>query len=94
MRLPLLMRTIILSGSALLLAGCGTFTGSLGVDLKAIKECQRLQHQMSVPPITEDSNYRDLSAEAGGEIDKGNRAQAARTTCENKVIEKYGKAGQ
>lgn len=84
-----LMRIAILSALALTLAGCATSPGKLDVDLKAIKECQRLQRQMAVAEIGEDSDYRELSAEALAEIAKSNRAQAARTACENKVIEKY-----
>lgn len=82
----------ILSGLALILAACATSPGKLDVDLQALKECQRLQRQMAVGQIGEDSDYRELSAEALAEIAKGNRTQAARTACENKVIEKYRNA--
>lgn len=87
-----LTRAAILSASVLTLAGCDTLSGKLSVDLEALKECQRLDRKMAVPSIEEDSDYRELSAEALAEIAKGNRAQADRTKCENGVIEKYKNA--
>ena len=83
---------LILSGLVLMLTGCASSPGHLAVDLKALKECQRLGNQASLPDITEDSDYRNLSAAALGQLNKANRGIAARTRCENSVIEKYGAA--
>lgn len=90
-----LTRPTILSVLALTLGGCAQSMGKLAVDLKAsIEQCQRLGGPVSVSEIGEDTDFRDLSVEAGAAIDKANRQDAARTRCENGVVAKYAKANQ
>jgi hypothetical protein len=79
----------ILSLSGLMLASCAHSPGSLGVDLKALQECRRLEHRQSLPEITADSDYRDLSAASLGELQKDRMSTKARDNCENKVMQKY-----
>ena len=87
-----LISTTILSASALMLAGCASSPGKLAVDLDALKECQKLDHPLTLAQIGEDSDYRNLSAEALGEIKKANLARARRLKCEDSVIQKYKEA--
>lgn len=77
---------------AMTTAGCARFSGSLHVDVKALKECRKLTPGMKVAPITGDADYRALSAEAGGELKKGNKAIARRDKCDDSVIDKYASA--
>lgn len=88
----LLTLTIILSASATMLAACATSPGNLAVNLQALKECQKLDHKLKVEEIGADSDYRNLSAEALGEIAKANQERAARLNCQNRVIQKYKEA--
>lgn len=78
---------------ALMLAGCARFMGKLDVDLSALKECRRLTPDMKVPEIDRDTDYRALSAGAGGTIKKGNKAIVRRNKCDDGVIAKYKSAG-
>lgn len=76
---------------ALPLLNCAGSMGSLQVNLQALKECQKFAGPVKVKPIADDTDYRDLSADAGGAIAQANRKDAARTRCENKVISDYRK---
>lgn len=78
-----------LSALGLTLAACATSPGRMAVDLQAFKECQRLEMPLKAPNINPDTDYRDLSSESLGAIAKARQAQAARSACENTVIEKY-----
>ena len=90
MRYPL--RLAILSALiAPTLCGCAGSLGKLDVDLAALKECQRLKGPVPVPQIA-DSDYRVLSAQALAQLKKANGKDAARTRCEQNVIDKYAKA--
>lgn len=93
MRCRPLLKLAILSGLVPMLPGCAGSLGKLNVDLKALKECQRLDGSRSTPSITEDTDYRDLAADALAHMNKANAASARRTKCENDVIAKYAKAG-
>lgn len=90
-----LRTALILSASAMLLAGCAHSPGMLDVDLQALKECRRLDPTVPGPgpSIRNDSDYRDLSPEALAALKKANDGTARRNACENKVIEKYKNAG-
>lgn len=86
------LQLAICSALALMLAGCADSMGKLGVDLAALKECRKLTPKMAVSEIGQETDYRVLSAESGGTINKGNKALARRDRCDDKVIESYGKA--
>jgi hypothetical protein len=47
---------------------------------------------VSPPSIEADTDYRKLSADALARLNKANRGSAARTRCEQKVIDDYAKA--
>jgi uncharacterized protein YerC len=87
-----LLRLAILSLLALTLAGCARSTGRLSVDLTALKECRKLTPRLQVSAIESGSDYRALAAEAGGTIQKGNKAIARRNRCDDKVIGSYAAA--
>lgn len=74
-------------------AGCARFMGKLDVDLSALKECRKLTPKLTVSEIEEPTDYRALSAESGGTIQKGNKAINRRNKCDDKVIESYKEAG-
>jgi hypothetical protein len=93
MRYRRLLQLATLSVLVLTSAGCARFSGKLDVDLTALKECRKLTPGMKVAPIGEDADYRALSAEAGGALNKGNKAVARRNNCDDKVIDKYATAG-
>lgn len=86
------LQLAMLFASALMLADCARFSGNLSVDLKGLKECRKLTPALKVSPIGETSDYRALSAEAGGELNKGNKAIARRNRCDDNVIDRYAKA--
>ena len=94
MRCRSLLRLATLLLLAPIVSGCGAFMGkgSLDVDLEALKECRRLTPNMKVSEISETTDYRTLSAESGGTINKGNKAIQRRNKCDDKVIEKYATA--
>lgn len=92
MRSRLFRLLATLSVLALTSAGCARFMGNLDVDLTALKECRKLTPIMKVAPIGEDADYRALSAEAGGELNKGNKAIGRRNKCDDKVIDSYATA--
>lgn len=87
-----LLRLAILSSSALTLIGCAGSPGKLSVDLQAIKECQRLGGQVAVPEIGPKTDYRVLSAQALGQVNKANVGAAKRTICEDEVVDEYANA--
>lgn len=82
----------ILLLSALTSAACARFTGKLDVDVSAFKECRKLTPRLQVSEIESDVDYRALAAEAGGAIDKGNKALDRRDRCDDKVIGSYATA--
>lgn len=93
-RFPQSARSATLSLLTLLtLSGCATSPGKLSVDLSAVKECQKLGGPVEVPLI-KGSDYRTLSAQALGQINKANVGEARRTNCEDGVVDDYAKAGQ
>lgn len=76
-----------------MLAGCARSSGKLSVDLKAsLKECRKLTPGMRVSEIVSESDYRSVTAEALGVVNKGNKAIARRDRCDDKVIESYAAA--
>lgn len=75
-----------------MLAGCARSLGKLDVDLTALKECRRLTPSLQVSKIESESDYRVVTAEALGVVNKGNKAIARRNRCDDKVIEKYATA--
>lgn len=77
----------------LTLTGCASSPGNLSVNLSAVKECQKLGGQVEVPQI-KGSNYRTLSAQALGQINKANSGEAKRTDCEDGVVDDYANAGK
>ncbi len=83
-----------LSLSALTLSACATSPGRLGVDLTAIKECQKLGGPVAVPEITRKSDYRVLAAQALGQLHKANSGAEKRSDCEDDVIDDYANAGK
>jgi predicted small secreted protein len=89
-----LLRLAILFALALTLAACDTLQGKgkLDVDLAALKECRKLTPGMRVSEIGSESDYRALSAEALGTINKGNKAIDRRNRCDDKVINGYATA--
>lgn len=86
-----LLTASILSASAMLLAACATSPGRLGVDLRGLKECRRLDPKVQSPDIGPDSDYRDLSPEALAALKKANDGTGRRNACEDRFIGKYGK---
>ena len=87
------LRLATLSALATTLAGCASSLGKLTVDLSGLKECRRLTPPASLPPVGEDSDYRDLAAQGFGQLNKTNKAIAARNRCDDKVINDYAKVG-
>lgn len=75
-----------------MLAGCARSLGKLDVDLTALKECRKLTPNLQVSEIESESDYRVVTAEALGTVNKGNKAIARRNRCDDKVIEKYATA--
>ena len=92
-KIPLPLLLAILSVLVLMLPGCATSPGKLTVDLSALKECRRLGPRQPVPRIDADTDYRTLAAEALAGLNKANRGSAARTRCDDKVIQSYATAG-
>lgn len=76
-----------------MLAGCARLLGSLGVDLQAIEECQRLAPDQPIPQIGEDGDYRVLSAEALAALRKEREAKHRHLKCDLRVVERYKKGG-
>jgi hypothetical protein len=90
-RRPLLLA--ILSLLATLLAACAPSLGNLGVDLKdSLSECRKLTPRRNAPNITEESDYRELSAGALGELNKSNKGITRRNSCDDRIIDDYAKA--
>ena len=71
---------------------CAPLLGKLSVDLKALKECQRIGGHVPVPKIDADTDYRELAPHALASVNQANRGSDARTRCENHVIEAYEQA--
>jgi hypothetical protein len=89
-RRPLLLAMCIALGP--MLAGCANSRGKLSVDLKALNECRKLTPTLQVSEIESESDYRGLTAEALGTINKGNKAIERRNRCDDKVIGSYAAA--
>lgn len=83
-----------LSVLALPLLNCAKSPGKLNVDLKALKECQRLDPKVEVKYIDDDADYRDIAPAALAALKKKNQGADARTRCENIVIAKYAAANR
>ena len=81
---------IMCAVSALILSSCASSPGELKV--KLTDQCQKLGGYVSPPSIEADTDYRKLSADALARLNKANRGSAARTRCEQKVIDDYAKA--
>lgn len=89
---PLSLTLATLSVLALQLPSCDPSPGRLSVDLKALKECQRLDPKVGIKYIDDDADYRDIAPEALAALKKKNAGADARTRCENIVIAKYAAA--
>lgn len=91
-----LLRLAMCSALVMMLAGCGGLPGKgkLAVDLTGLKQCRNLTPHMQISEIGSETDYRALSAEALGVMDKGNRAIDRRNRCDDKVIEDYAKAAR
>lgn len=85
-------RLIICTALAMLLAACAGSPGKLAVDLTGLRECRKLTVPMKVGPITKDTDYRVLSAESLGTINKGNKAIVRRNNCDDRIINDYATA--
>jgi hypothetical protein len=94
MRCRSLLKLAICFALVPMLAGCAKYMGKLAVDLTALKECRKLTPHMTVSQIGQDTDYRALSAESGGTIQKGNKAIDRRDRCDDKVIDNYAEAAR
>lgn len=84
---------------AMLLASCAsspaTLDASQGQDLSALNECRKLDPEVPGPGpnISRKSDYRILSAEALGALNKANQGTRRRNNCENQFIESHRGTG-
>ena len=89
-----MFKLAILSVSVTMLPGCAGSLGKLSVNLNGLKECRKLTPAMRVSEIESETDYRALSAEALGVMNKGNKAIDRRNRCDDKVIGDYAKAAR
>lgn len=83
-------RATTLVALAMMLTSCASSPGSLAV--KLTDQCLRLGGIVPPPSITAASDYRELASDTLARLNRANRGSAARTRCEQQVINEYAAA--